>query len=327
MKVLTWPGCEGWRTRSSGTPAHTASTGTLPVPSPLPCCCSLQIQIHPSQSTHFCLTLTLFLHIVTAACRYRYTTVTSHPLLSDTIFAFVTAACKYIYTRHHHYTSDTVSAYCYCSQQIQIHHLHHPYTSVWHCFCFCYCSMQLQIQCLHHPYTSVWYYFCLSLLQPADTDTPPSPAIHFRLTLFLLLLLQPADTDTFLSPSTHFSLILFLSVVTAACRYRYITSQFFLGIRWTRKWDHFYLFTMHLEQSDTKWCHSQQSATRFVNNCTAFLLPSKMPTFGNKVIHELCGQSQQTFGMDEAQTAQNLRQLFEAASAALCRKYEWSIKT
>ena len=51
-----------------------------------------------------------------------------------------------------------------------------------------------------------------------------------------------------------------------------------------------------------------------------------MPTFGNKVIHELCGQSQQTLGMNEAQTAQNLRQLFEAASAALEEKYKGSIK-
>lgn len=64
---------------------------------------------------------------------------------------------------------------------------------------------------------------------------------------------------------------------------------------------------------------------KLLNNCAVLLLPGKMPTFGNKVIHELCGQSQQTLGMNEAQTAQNLRQLFEAASAALEEKYEWSI--
>ena len=65
---------------------------------------------------------------------------------------------------------------------------------------------------------------------------------------------------------------------------------------------------------------------KFVNNCAVLLLPGKTPTFGNKVIHELCGQSQQTLGMNEAQTAQNLRQFFEAASAALEEKYEGSIK-
>ena len=70
----------------------------------------------------------------------------------------------------------------------------------------------------------------------------------------------------------------------------------------------------------------QPAVFKFVNNCAVLLLPGKTPTFGNKVIHELCGQSQQTLGMNEAQTAQNLRQFFEAASTALEEKYEGSIE-
>ena len=146
MKVLTWPGCGGWKTRSSGTPAHVASTGTLPVPSPLPCCCSLHTDTPLSPAIHFCLTLLLLLLLQPAD-----TDTPTSPSIS--IWHFLLLLLQPAYT----YTS-----------------LHHPFTSVWHCFFFCYCSLQIHI----HPSASKHFSLILLLLQPADTNTPPSPSTH-----------------------------------------------------------------------------------------------------------------------------------------------------
>ena len=184
----------------------------------------------PSPSIHFCLTLFLLLllqpadtytpfsiqtlqsdTIVTAACRYKYTTFTIHtPLIlflllllqpSDTQCSPSIHFCLTPFLLLLPQPADTPPS--------------HPYTSVWHCFCFCYHSLQM-----HHLHIHTLLSDTVSAFATAACRYTTFTSIHFCLTPFLFLLPLPADTYT----SLH------------GC---------FLGIRWTWKWDYFYSFTMH----------------------------------------------------------------------------------